>query len=193
MAWVKPSSFNERGEIFEWSTGQAGLPVPSGPPVREFQTLDALRAAGQPDPWGVHLLILSRGESEGAFVGNVHGTDGQEHVISSPPRILATDNFQHIALTYDKTSGVARLFCNGTIVTEQNIGRFTPQTSYDLYLGTRPAGASMNSFSGLMDEAAIFNRALTVPEIQAICTEQNHGVPPPPPPEIKPATSHGRI
>jgi hypothetical protein len=165
MAWIKPSSLASRGEIFEWSTGQAG----------------------QPQPWGVHLLILSGGESPGAFVGNVHGTDGQEHLIASPPGTLAANIFQHVALTYDKTSGTASLFCNGTIVAGQNIGRFTPQTSYDLYLGRRPAGDSMNSFSGLIDEAAIFNRALSAEEIQAVCAEQNNGEPPPPPPTAPPS------
>ena len=31
------------------------------------------------------------------------------------------------------------------------------------------------SFAGLMDEIAIYNRALSASEVQEICTEQNHG------------------
>jgi hypothetical protein len=34
----------------------------------------------------------------------------------------------------------------------------------------------------LLDEIAIYNRALSLSEIQTICTEDNHGEPLPPPP-----------
>ncbi len=32
-------------------------------------------------------------------------------------------------------------------------------------------------FSGLMDDIAIYNRALSASEIQSICTEESHGEP----------------
>src|SRR5205814_4576731 len=86
--------------------------------------------------------------------------------------VLASNVFQHVALTFDKASGVARLYRNGVVVAQQTIGSITPQTSYDLYLGRRPASPGgpieVASFAGLLDEAAIYNRTLTTNEIQAI-------------------------
>jgi hypothetical protein len=83
-----------------------------------------------------------------------------------------------VALTYDKASGVATLYCNGSVVLQQVLGSFTPQTTFDIYLGKRPLtrGETFSSgsltFAGLLDEAAIYNRALSASEIQAIYAGQ---------------------
>jgi hypothetical protein len=155
MGWVKPFNLAEqqRNPIFEWNNG-----VPD-------QTVT----------WGVHLAMLrpyELGLGAGNLVANVHDTDGGEHQICARGGTLIANIFQHVALTYDKPSGIARLFCNGKIAAEENLGRFTPQTSYDFYIGRRPAGDVICSFTGLMDEVGIYNRALSPPEIQAIYTEQ---------------------
>ena len=164
MAWIKPYNLSEqqRNEIFEWNNGNFN----------------------QAAPWGVHLLMMrpyEMGLGAGNLVANVHDTDGQDHLISARGGTLAANTFRHVALSYDKISGVARLFCNGTIVAEQNLGHFTPQTSYDFYIGRRPAGDVINSFSGLIDEVGIYNRALSAAEIRAIGVEQNNGEPLPSP------------
>ncbi len=85
------------------------------------------------------------------------------------PGLIAINSFQHVAVTYDKASGIARLFHNGQVVKEQYLGTVTPQTSYDLYMGYRPSGtASGNRFYGLMDEVSLYNRALKPAEILSI-------------------------
>ena len=72
-----------------------------------------------------------------------------------------------MALTYDGTSGVARIYYNGQIVAQQNLGIFTPNTQSDLYLGGRPAiPEEVCGFAGLMDELAIYNRPLRSDEIR---------------------------
>src|SRR5205085_6439767 len=78
--------------------------------------------------------------------------------------------FQHVAVTYDKSTGQGKLFYNGLAVTTNNLGIFTPQTTYDLYLGSRISGpAAVGSFyAGQMDEIAIYNRVLNESEILAI-------------------------
>jgi hypothetical protein len=74
-----------------------------------------------------------------------------------------------VALTYDKASGIARMFVNGDRVKEQSLGSFTMQTSYNLYLGNRPSGtAAGNVLYGLMDEVGLYNRALQPDEVRAI-------------------------
>jgi hypothetical protein len=52
------------------------------------------------------------------------------------------------------------------------LGVFTPQTTYNLYLGYRP-GAQY--FSGEIDEPSIYNRALTGAEVAAIHTAGSSG------------------
>jgi hypothetical protein len=60
---------------------------------------------------------------------------------------------------------------DGTQVAQSNFGSFTPQTStdFDLYFGIRFANVGpFNGYIGSLDEAGIFDRALSVAEIQAI-------------------------
>jgi len=142
IAWIKPANLAQRNEIFEWNNGET---------------------------WGVHLQILAPEEYLRLGAGNlyacVRGTDRQEHIFWARSGTLIANAFQQVGFSYDKVSGIARLFCNGVIVAEQNIGHVIPQTSYDLYFG-KPAGDSRSSFSGLIDEASIYNRALSGAEIR---------------------------
>ena len=89
---------------------------------------------------------------------------------------LASGTFEHVAMTYDKASGIGRLFINGQMVTETNLGTFTPKTMDTLYLGKRPPGDPYsNVLVGRIDEASVYNRALTTNEIAAIYNAGNAG------------------
>jgi hypothetical protein len=70
---------------------------------------------------------------------------------------------------------MGRLFRNGVKAVETNLGTFTPQTSYSLYLGFRP-GASEAPFYGRLDEVTIFDRALSRSEIAAIYAAGTNGM-----------------
>jgi hypothetical protein len=83
-------------------------------------------------------------------------------------------------MTYDKISGVGRLLVNGRVVAEENLGVFTPHTTDDLCISRRlcdqPGDWTYNTFfGGLLDEVAIYNRALSTTEIQSVCREDNPG------------------
>jgi hypothetical protein len=153
MAWINPSDLSQRNEIFEWNNG----------------------ATDQVVTWGVHMQMLKPQElnlGAGNLFADVHNVNGSANQIMAKGGTITANTFQHVALTYDKASGIARLFCNGKIVAEKQFGRLTPQTSDDFYIGRRPAGDGSHSFSGLIDEPALFNRALSPEEIQAIYTQQ---------------------
>jgi len=99
------------------------------------------------------------------------------HVITTPPNRLVAGVWQQVALTYDKDSGQAALYINGTVAAQADLGSFTPQTSFAyLLLGGRTTYGSIahprSVFSGEMDEIGIFNRALSAAEIQAIYQKQ---------------------
>jgi Concanavalin A-like lectin/glucanases superfamily len=121
---------------------------------------------------GAHLWVSASPFGSGAsgdLYANVVDTNGASHFISTGGGVVSSNNSQHVALTYDKTSGMAVLYWNGAAVATQSLGVFTPQTSYDLYFGLRPSGFFSGSyFGGAMDEASIYNRALSASEIQGI-------------------------
>lgn len=130
---------------------------------------------------GVDFVI----QASSILEANIVDINQTGHDISTPPNLLEAGVWQHIALTYDKPSGLAAFYINSIVVTQVNLGSFTPQTSYrNLLLGARTTFGSVSNpdtmFSGGMDEFSVYNRALSAEEIQAIYTEENDGAPPPP-------------
>lgn len=105
---------------------------------------------------------------------NLVDTTGTYHQFSTPSGTLVANQWQHVAVTYDKSTGLATLYRNGVAVIQQNVGVFTPQTSYQFYLGHRPGSGSLN-YDRPMDEASVYNRALSLAEIQAIVTADSAG------------------
>ena len=147
-AWVKPSDISRQNPIFEWNAGDGNT------------------------YWGVHFYIQPH-DGNGALYANVVPRSGGWNQIWSPGGTIVKSEFQLVALTYDRESGVVRLFCNGQVVAEQAIGDFAPQTSYDLYIGKRPmTRGETYTFEGLIDEAAVYNRALSEKEIEAHYRQQ---------------------
>lgn len=143
-AWINPKDNSVGRPIAEWAPG----PTSGG--------------------YGVHFY--ANATVVGALYANVIGTDGSGHVLQSSGALLTNNGFQHVALTYDKSSGVARLFVNGAVVAESTIGTFTPQTSADMYIGYRPNFIPFGPvpFKGEIDEIALYSRALSPNEVQAI-------------------------
>jgi len=159
-AWIKPSNVISFHPILEWEV------------TREKNAVQL---------WLGHLP-----QDRGVLFGNVGDDQGNTHSLCSAPDAIVSGQFQHIAMTYDKISGIGRLFVNGHIVAEENLGVFTPHTTDDLFISRRPADQpgdwTYNTFfAGALDEIAIYNRALSIKEIQAIGREDNQGEPLPPP------------
>lgn len=152
--WIKPSDLSVRHPIVEWGTASA---------------------------IGVHFYV-SHGwydERPGNLMANIAEGDGIWHPVLTEAGLLNTTTFQHVALTYDKASGVGKLYLNGAIVASADLGSFTPQTSYPLYIGKRPSDSSVALYSGLMDETSVYARALSQTEIQAIYNAGASGKCPP--------------
>lgn len=122
--------------------------------------------------------VNGNGFSPGDLYVNMVDTSGNFHILQTPPGVLRTNVFQHVAVTYDKSSGVCSIYWNGSVVSTTNLGAFTPQTSYNLYLGSR---IGVKYFNGLMDEISVYNRALATTEIQAIYSAGRGGKCPQPP------------
>jgi len=136
-AWIAPSNTSSGMPIFEWNTGAA--------------------------VYGVHFY----GFPSANFMPTAWTRGGGDHIVQTGFNLFSTNSFQHVALTYSKSSGNTTIYCNGSVVLQQNIGAVSPQTSYNLYLGKRTLEDGV-SFSGSLDEMSVYNRALGASEIQAV-------------------------
>lgn len=159
-AWIKPSNIVSFHPIMEW---------------------EVTRQKNAVSLWIGHLP-----QDRGVLAANIGDTAGNNHQLISPPRTIVSGQFQQVSLTYDKVSGVAKLFVNGQIVAQENIGLVNPDTTGPIFISRRPCDQpgdwTYNTFfDGLLNEVAIYNRALSTAEIRAICLEENHGEPLPPP------------
>lgn len=97
-----------------------------------------------------------------SLFANFVDTAGASHIIQSAAGLFKTGLWYQVAATYDGT--YAALYVNGLQVARSNLGSFTPQTSYTLYIARRPASTY---FAGTIDDVAIFPTALTASTIQA--------------------------
>jgi hypothetical protein len=112
---------------------------------------------------GAHFHILNNG----SLYANIVDTTGNYHGIATAPNSVLANIYQHVALTYDKTTGVAVLYLNGNMATSLNLGIFTPETSHDLYnarINTVTSGyGDLLYYSGALDEVKIYNRVVAHP------------------------------
>jgi hypothetical protein len=123
--------------------------------------------------FGVNLWIAEQHGTTGrigSLFANIVDTTSARHIISSPKTpsgegLIRKDDWQHVAVTYDRASGISTLILNGAQVATANLGIFIPLTMGDLYIGHRRGDAF---YSGLIDEPTIYNRALTAKEIFSI-------------------------
>jgi hypothetical protein len=122
-------------------------------------------------------------EANGVLRANFRDTAGASHIISTAARTLTNSVWQHVAASYDRSSGLAALYVNGSLVTQTNLGSFTPRTMGRLYLGggTSFSPTYLSAFGGYLDELSLYSRALTAAEIQPIAAANFVGkcIPPP--------------
>jgi hypothetical protein len=151
MAWIKPSDVRGYHPLFAWTDGT---------PVNSSICFNSSES-------GVLMVCVTDGAGNRFLVSN--------------QGVLVKGRFQHIALTYDKASGVGTWYLNGVVVAQRKLSGNVNSTKGDLWISHRDTSqgnwSSNRSYAGLMDEVALYNRALSASEIKDICAEQNHGEP----------------
>ncbi len=140
-AWVNPANVGGAMPVFEWSW------IP-GAEV------------------GVHVW-LNQAQSGDVFA-NILDSVPNGHTITSPGGVVHAGVYQHVAVTYDRGSGIAKIYVNGSNVVSATLGSFIPNTDRDLLIGKRIDGGAGYVFSGQIDEPTVFGRALSGSEIQSI-------------------------
>src|SRR5205814_2707613 len=123
-AWINPSQVSKLQPIVEWNNSLGD--------------------------YGAHFYVLYT-PNPGTLYASVRDVNGNPHIFTSPGTVITFGQWQHVALTYDKTSGQGTLYRNGAIVAQSNLGSFTPHTSHDFFLGRR-SSAGPASLDGTLDE-----------------------------------------
>ncbi len=109
---------------------------------------------------GHYALVLER-DRAGAYL-NIGGGKENAFAIWSENNTLKPGRWHHLAMTYDGAK--LRLFVDGQSLAETAINRPRVAGSGPLMLGRRPDGHSY--FKGLLDEARVHRRALTLAELK---------------------------
>jgi hypothetical protein len=120
----------------------------------------------------VGLQVTSAGALGGYF-------DSGTYSAVSPPGIIASGRFTHVAFVFDDAADAARLYVDGALAAEGPERRTPRGNTADLTIG-KSALIAGHQFSGLLDEVSIFNRALAPAEIAAIHATGSAGMCPPP-------------
>jgi hypothetical protein len=142
-AWINCSDVTKLNPIFEWNRGNGVT-------------------------WeGPHFYVWK----DGALLANIVATDGNvfTHSFFSKPGVINSNEFYYVALTYDNKSGAAVIYLNGMEAGRRKVGPLKLATKYDLYVGYRPpTQGETYHFSGIIDQPAVHDRALTHEEIMAM-------------------------
>lgn len=167
--WINPSVVNQFQPLLEWATPNL--------------------AENDLSIW-LSIPTDEGGTGPGSFA--LHLSDDpnlMDQFVSTPAGLILPNSWQHVAATYDRTSGFVTLYVDGSLIIQTNIGSFRPATTSDLWFGFDPVttmfapgvfGAESH-YSGLLDEISIYNRVLSPTEIQNIYLAGGFGKCPLPP------------
>ncbi|MEP7346154.1 MAG: PKD domain-containing protein [Gemmatimonadaceae bacterium] len=119
---------------------------------------------------GIHLWNYTVSGGMNGLTANLVDAGGAYHVIDVVTGVTQSA-WNHVAVTYDKTTGAVALYINGVVVNSLNFGSLVLKTDTDLHIGHRPPN-SFNAgvpvpFNGKLDDIKISNRSLTPAQIHA--------------------------
>src|SRR2546425_823551 len=119
-----------------------------------------------------YYLMASSDQGNRPVIGGTWAAGNQNTV---GPSVLAVNTWTHLATTFD--GATVRLYVNGAQVASQ--AQTTPLTTSTGTLQIGGDAYTGENFAGRIDEVRIYNRALTLAEIQADMTTPVGGTPPP--------------
>ncbi len=134
--------------------------VPGSGPILEYE--------GGAHLWS-HIQYL---DPATALFANLIDSSTFQWKIAQVGGYVPQNEWSLVAVTYDKATGQEVLYSNGVEIARENQGAFTPRTINALHIGARVSsdvlGPGKYAFNGLIDDAAIYDRALTADEIAGL-------------------------
>lgn len=109
------------------------------------------------------LLSVSSNAKFRSYVGITNGT----FYYAEGNTVVTQGAWYHVAMTYSAANSNLALYVNGTLDTNVTVSGSTIRSTEPVFIGNQPYGISYAS-SFLVDEADLFNRALSGSEIQSI-------------------------
>lgn len=100
------------------------------------------------------------------------------------PKML-DGNWHQMVISFDGITGALRVYIDGALLSQSSTTAFSPQANFSgadsFTLGgpddnANTANGWMNSLSGNLDEFKVFNKVLSLSEIQALYALQSHGL-----------------
>ncbi|MEM7454635.1 MAG: LamG-like jellyroll fold domain-containing protein, partial [Planctomycetota bacterium] len=120
---------------------------------------------------GDSVAIRAHDDFEGGLIGYFYDGAGDWKELNSGIEITGT-GWRHVAYTVDTVNNVQRIYVDGVLLAE---GTETAGIGYNLgtttVIGAHDSGSTYD-LGGLIDDARIYSRALSVEEIHALATDQ---------------------
>lgn len=109
-------------------------------------------------------------DEQGQLVGKLHDGDGWQEVVYQVP---LTDDWHHVAFTFDQESGDMALFVDGErVASEQSSETISYTLGSDSYIAAWGMDAEENNFEGKLADIRIYGRSLSDDEVHATATLQ---------------------
>jgi hypothetical protein len=166
------------GQAFSFNGGSSRLSVPDNASLK----LTSLTIEAWINVRGNSGFILFRGDNRPGFDAYVLNMSESGQLLFQVQSLttavliaapIAFNEWKHVAATLDDATGDMKLYIDGALMAQTNtpvrpLLDLDPQ--YDPALGIGNHGGTFHQFpfTGLIDEIALYSRALTQPEIQAI-------------------------
>jgi hypothetical protein len=193
------------GDAFSFERDNAGDSIAVGNPVElaslsagvtleAWINLESIPSTGQTAdlrPYGVisKWNQTAGGDSYGLNVTNNGAgatlAGGIGNGVSDPGILggaLSVSTWHHVAMTYDTTTDLNKLYLDGVEVGSRTRANGILASSVGVSIGRETGGATPRYFDGLIDDARVYNRALSGAELDAIHDNGTNGMCEPPPP-----------
>ncbi len=169
------------GEAFDFNASQRRVSIADSP---EFILTNSFSIEGWINPrQSVSGFIFFRGDNRPGLdawtidmyqSGQINFQIDDEQ--NNYARVLApvqVNQWQHIAATFDGSSGDMKVYVNGTLTAQTNtivrpVGALDPNSEPALGIGNHGGTFHQFPFDGLIDELSLYSRALSAAEVQAV-------------------------
>jgi parallel beta-helix repeat protein len=123
-------------------------------------------------------LYLYQGLSGSGSLNAFLPGDSTSGSVDTTTGVVKAGVWQHVALVYDRSSGVARIYRDGIVVAQSNVGSFHVTTNTPLTFGMAQPDSYdgvPDPFAGGLDEVGLYDRPLSAAEIAAVAFDNGVG------------------